>query len=470
MGETLHTASDTIVARATPPGVAALAVVRMSGPQAIEVAARVFEGADLTEAVSHTASVGFLRDEDGHSIDQVVVTVFRAPRSATGEDVVEISSHGGHLLPGRIVRALERAGARPARAGEFTQRAFLNGKIDLAQAESIAELIHADAERAGDISVEHLKGRYSELLTGIREELLQATSLIELELDFSQEDVEFADRKRFEEMLMGARSILEELVGSYRFGRIARQGIRVVIAGRPNAGKSTLLNALLGFERAIVSEQAGTTRDEIEAEVEVDGLRLLFVDTAGIRETEDSIEAEGVRRSLRAASGADAVLYLYDVTEGFHDEDRLILDRTGSDAPMLVLGNKVDLLDEPPEIPLGLDGTEGIPKTDFMISARSITDQPALLDEILGRVIELVLEGAGAEEDHRIVLVERHHAHLRRALDAVDRSLEGFRGGLTGDLLVIDLREALDELGKITGQITNEDVLDQIFSKFCIGK
>lgn len=463
MGSPLHTAADTIVARATPPGVAALAVVRMSGAEAIEIAARVFEGADLSEAESHTANVGYLRAGDGRSIDQVVVTIFRAPRSATGENVVEISSHGGHLLPGRIVRALTQAGARPARAGEFTQRAFLNGKIDLAQAESIAQLIHADSERAGDISVEHLKGRYSELLAGIREELLRATSLIELELDFSQEDVEFADRKRFEEMLMGAKSILEELVHSYRFGRIARQGIRVVIAGRPNAGKSTLLNALLGYERAIVSEEAGTTRDEIEAEVEIRGLRILFVDTAGIRETEDSIEAEGVRRSLRAASGADAVLYLFDVTEGFHEEDRLILERSETVAPILYLGNKVDLI-------AGAAATAADERADFLISARSISESPDRLDEILGRVVERVVEGGAAEEDHRIVLVERHQAHLRKALEAVDHSLEGFRRGLSGDLLVIDLRDALEQLGMITGQITNEDVLDQIFSKFCIGK
>jgi tRNA modification GTPase len=487
-----HTDSDTIVARATPPGVSALAVVRMSGPDAVDIAARVFEGADLSEVDSHTVHAGYLRGAGGRSIDQVVATVFRAPRSATGENVIEISSHGGRLLPGRIVRELVEAGARPARAGEFTQRAFLNGRMDLAQAESVAQLIHAESERAGDISVQYLKGRYSELLASIRDELLGATSLLELELDFSQEDVEFADRKRFEGLLDRAASILDELVHSFRFGRIAREGIRVVIAGRPNAGKSTLLNAFLGYERAIVSEQAGTTRDEIEAEIEYDGLRLLFVDTAGIRETEDSIEAEGVRRSLRAASDADAVLYLFDLAEGFHAEDQMILERTASKTPILYIGNKVDLVDvghqggletardksgsqaryggSPAEQTAGDDSGWAVPDPDFRISATAAAGHTEHLERILERIIRMVTDEPGAEENHRIVLVERHQAHLRRALDAVHRARSAFDRGLSGDLLVVDLRDALDELGMITGQITNEDVLDQIFSRFCIGK
>ena len=286
--------NDTIAAIATARGRAALAVVRLSGPHAVEIGAECFRGDDLTAAESQTAHVGYITGSDGRDVDQVVVTLFLAPRSVTGEDVVEISCHGGDFAAQMILERLLAAGARMADPGEFTQRAFVNGKMDLAQAEAVADLIHASSSMAHRVSLSHLQGRYSDVLSQLRGELLELAALIELELDFPDEDVEFADRERLERLLAQSDRLLCELLDSYRLGSRLRDGVRVVIGGRPNAGKSTLLNALLGRDRAIVSATPGTTRDEIEAEAEIGGVRYRFVDTAGLRETSDAVEAEGV--------------------------------------------------------------------------------------------------------------------------------------------------------------------------------
>ena len=336
-------ASDTIVARATPRGASALSIVRLSGANAIPLVDSVFNGKALSEQASHTAHVGFLSGDAG-LVDQVVCTLFRAPNTVTGEDVVEISCHGGDVASDAVLRLMIARGALHAAPGEFTQRAFLNGKIDLAQAESIAELIHAQSERASRVSLSHLKGRYSEELSSIRQDLLDLLTLIELELDFSEEDVAFADRKRLQDLLDGAHSKLVSMTGSFRFGTALAQGIRVVIVGKPNAGKSTLLNALLGYDRAIVSEIPGTTRDEIESHVEYDGVRYTFVDTAGRRETDNVVEAEGVRRSHAAEASADLLLELIDASSFDAGATHGTNSSAKESANRLRVGNKSDQL------------------------------------------------------------------------------------------------------------------------------
>lgn len=458
--------NDTIAAIATARGQAALAVVRASGPSAIEVVDACFRGESLAEVESHTAHVGFVVNEEGEDIDQVVVTVFRAPNSATGEHLVEVSCHGGNLAPKLVLQSLLDHGARMAEPGEFTERAFLNGKMDLAQAEAVADLIHATSTKAHRASLTHLKGRYSELLEDLREELLNLCSLVELEIDFSDEDVEFADRGRLEELLDETEDILQDLLDTYPTGEKLRDGVRVVIGGRPNAGKSTLLNALVGHDRAIVSETPGTTRDEIEAEAEIEGVLFRFVDTAGLRETADEIEAEGVRRATESIESADVLLYLYDLTVGLDSEEIEFLkglEGEGSAVQPFLLGNKAD---EAPDLPVAdIDRLSALKLS--ALDAREDADE---LQPLLDRLTDTVAEHLSRAEASPVVMNQRHREHLQDALDAVRQAHEALDTGVSGDMLTLDLRAALQELGAITGEITNEDVLDQIFSRFCIGK
>ena len=457
---------DTIAAIATARGRAALAVVRTSGPEAVGVVDRCFRGGDLTEVESHTAHVGVLEDEEEADIDQVVVTVFRAPNSATGENVVEVSCHGGDLAPKLVLQSLLDHGARMAEPGEFTERAFLNGKMDLAQAEAVADLIHASSTQAHRASLTHLKGRYSELLEDLREELLNLCSLVELEIDFSDEDVEFADRERLEDLLDETEEILQDLLDTYPTGEKLKDGVRVVIGGRPNAGKSTLLNALVGHDRAIVSETPGTTRDEIEAEAEIEEMLFRFVDTAGLRETADEIEAEGVRRATASIEEADVLLYLYDLTIGLDSEEIDFLQDladSGSDVQPVLIGNKADAA---PDLPVAeLDGL-----TALKLSALEARENADELEGLLDRLTDTVAEHLSRAEASPVVMNQRHRQHLQDALDAVRQARDALDRGISGDMLTLDLRAALQELGAITGEITNEDVLDQIFSRFCIGK
>jgi tRNA modification GTPase len=458
--------SDTIAAIATARGQAALAIVRTSGPEAVAVVNRCFRGSDLTEVESHTAHVGYLEDADGADIDQVVVTVFRAPNSATGENLVEVSCHGGDLAPQLALESLLNHGARMAEPGEFTERAFLNGKMDLAQAEAVADLIHASSTRAHQASLRHLQGRYSERLEDLREELLDLCSLLELEIDFSEEDVEFAERERLEELLDEAEALLDDLLATYRTGEALRDGVRVVIGGRPNAGKSTLLNALVGRDRAIVSETPGTTRDEIEAEAELDGFLFRFVDTAGLRETSDQIEAEGVRRAERSIEQADVLLYVYDLAVGLDTEEVEFLQgvaQDGSPVEPILIGNKDDLVEDHPVADIA-----GIPA--FRLSATEAREDPDALEPLIDRLTAIVTESLRRPDASVVVMNQRHRQHLNDARDAVQSAREALDRGISGDMLTLDLREALHELGAITGEITNEDVLDQIFSRFCIGK
>ena len=457
--------TDTIAAIATARGRAALAIVRLSGPEAVSVATACFRGRDLREVDSHTAHVGYVLAKDGAEIDHVVATVFRAPRSATGEDIVEISCHGGDFAPALLLESLIHHGARLAEPGEFTQRAFLNGKLDLAQAEAVAELIHASSSLSHRVSLSHLQGRYSDVLGRLRDELLELCAFVELEIDFTDEDVEFADRARLEALLAHADELLAGLLASYRVGELVRDGVRVVIGGRPNAGKSTLLNALVGRDRAIVSPTPGTTRDAIEADAEIEGLLFRFVDTAGLRETSDAIEAEGVRRAHHAFDRADVLLYVYDLSSGLDEAEVQFLQgvTAQSDLPAILIGNKQDLVDQPTA-----------PALDAMpfiaLSAEHGQRDAAELDALVRRLLDTVAVGLANTDASHVVTNQRHRQHLREALRAVRAARHALDAGLSGDLFTLDLRAALHELGAITGEITNEDVLDQIFSRFCIGK
>ncbi|MGA7303296.1 MAG: tRNA uridine-5-carboxymethylaminomethyl(34) synthesis GTPase MnmE [Rhodothermales bacterium] len=455
-------ANDTIAAIATARGVAALAIVRLSGGQAVDVVNSSFRGTDLENVPSHTVHVGSFDGSDGQAVDQVVVTVFRAPRTVTGEDVVEISCHGGDLTQQRILRTLLDRGARLAQPGEFTQRAFLNGKIDLAQAEAVADLIHAHSSLAQRVSLAQLHGQYSRHISDVRARLLETCALVELELDFSEEDVEFAERSRLSSLLDETAALLERLLGSAHLGVLIRDGIRVVIGGRPNAGKSTLLNGLLGTDRAIVSDIPGTTRDEIEAEAEIDGLLFRFVDTAGLRDASDAIEAEGVKRTHRAIQRSQMLLYVHDVTKGLDDDEEHFLDDIATRHPELTIiriGNKADLS----------EGAVNSSEDEIRLSALEAQDRPEALAELRALLIDRARGGLSESDASHIVTNERHRQHLQRAADSI-KNARLHVDSASGDMLSIDLRHALNELGAITGEVTTEDILGEIFSRFCIGK
>ncbi len=495
-GDSVHT---TIVARATPRGTSALSVVRLSGPLAVSIVDAVFPSKELVEQASHTAHVGYI-GRPGAWIDHVVCTLFRAPNSATGEDIVEISCHGGDVASDAIIRLMVDGGARMAGPGEFTLRSFMNGKIDLAQAEAIGELIHAQSQRAGRISLAHLKGRYSEELTRIREDLLQLVSLLELEMDFSEEDVAFADRSRLEDLLRAASDRLTVLTGSFRFGKALHEGVRVVIVGRPNAGKSTLMNALLGHDRVIVSDVPGTTRDEVESALEYQGVRFTFVDTAGRRETDDTIEAEGVRRSQAAERGADLVLHVVDLTDMGADVEALakvnVLSQVQA-VPRLVVGNKADLAvadsaGTPDSTNGGLAATMAdkavdtragalpgsasgatpgsAPAIDFRISAEMMRVGDAPVEPLMDRIFAATVGSDAVCEEHQVVTSQRQQEHIRAAQQAIERVSVVLTSGGSGDMISADVRQVIEEIGAITGEVTNEDILDRIFSQFCIGK
>ncbi|PEN12340.1 tRNA uridine-5-carboxymethylaminomethyl(34) synthesis GTPase MnmE [Longibacter salinarum] len=464
--------TDTIAAQATARGRAALAIIRTSGPDAISVVDQCFRGADLAEAESHTAHVGYIVDADGEDVDQVVVTIFRAPRSATGENVAEVSCHGGDLAPKLVLQTLLAHGARMAEPGEFTQRGFLNGKLDLAQAEAVADLIHASSTRAHQVSLQHLQGRYSEQLNELREELLDLCGLMELEIDFTEEDVEFADRERLEELLGRAASLLDTLLATADTGETLKDGVRVVIGGRPNAGKSTLLNALVGRDRAIVSATPGTTRDEIEAEVEIDGVLFRFVDTAGLRDTTDQIEAEGVRRAERSIEQADVLIYVYDLQEGLDAEEQAFLRDVADEShavETIVVGNKVDLVETPSGDGQPARAAEVVDDVLYLSADAARRDVDAL-EPLRDRLAETVADQLSRADASLIVTNQRHRSHLQSAREAIQNARNALDAGVSGDLLTLDLRQALHELGSILGTITNEDVLGQIFSRFCIGK
>ncbi len=463
---------DTIIAVATPPGEGAIGVVRLSGPRSIELVNDYFPARDLATASLRTAYFGPLLDERGQAIDEVVVTCYRAPASYTGEDAVEISCHGSPYILQRVLQLGGDAGARAAAPGEFSQRAFLNGKLDLSQAEAVADLIASRSAAAHRIALGQLRGGVRNEIAELRTRLIDFASLIELELDFGEEDVEFADRTQLGELVDTLRRRIEALTQSFRLGNAIKEGVSTVIAGRPNAGKSTLLNALLNEDRAIVSNIPGTTRDTIEASVNLGGIQFRLIDTAGIRDASDTIEAMGVERTLREVSVGHLLVYVFDVIETDPDTLSADLDRLyREDLELVIVANKMDLNPYTKyEHYFGATyaGRWTVPRERFI---PMIASERSNLDYLKETLLHVVTEGRGAVDAGEIILTNaRHYDALRRADASLQRVDEGLQSGLSPDFVAMDIRQALRELGEITGEITTDDLLGNIFSNFCIGK
>jgi tRNA modification GTPase len=451
---------DTIVALATPPGIGAIGVIRLSGKKALEIADKLFKTKKISQQLSHTLHHGWLIDGD-RMIDEVVISVFKKPKSYTGEDVVEISTHGSPFIHQQVLDACIHYGARLAKSGEFTQRAFLNGKLDLAEAEAVADLIASNTAASHRTALHSMRGGFSGKLKELREQLIRFSALIELELDFSQEDVEFADRRQFYALIDDMKQTTEQLISSFQLGNVIKNGVSVAIIGKPNAGKSTLLNTLLQEDRAIVSEIPGTTRDTIEEVINIDGILVRLIDTAGIRKhSSDVIEGMGMERSLDKMKTADLVLYVFDVNDRKSEVESLRPEIEKHQVNYLMAGNKIDQYGEA----AAKEKFGDLEKIVF-ISAK----EHLHTDVLKKRMVDAVLKGNIAAED-TIVTNARHYHALKEANQSLDDIKKGLDENRSGDLLTPDIRRCLHYLGEITGEVTNEDMLDYIFSKFCIGK
>jgi len=450
--------SDTIVAIATAPGIGAIATIRLSGAESFGIIDRLFPSKKISEQKTHTLHVGILESQ-GKALDEVVIAVFKGPKSYTGEDIIEISCHGSIFIQQQILSACIEEGARLARPGEFTQRAFLNGRMDLTQAEAVADLIASNTRASQKNALNNIRGGFSGQLKEMRDQLIQFAALIELELDFATEDVEFADRTKFYELIRHIDSTTTHLLNSFQLGNVIKNGISVAIIGKPNAGKSTLLNTLLNDNRAIVSEIAGTTRDTIEEVLNIQGILFRLIDTAGIRShSSDVIENIGIEKSLEKMKSADVVLYIFDAKEETREELQQqisIFKETGIN--YLLIANKSDL---DSISPLELPGEKIYP-----VSAKNKTN----IDQLTNALFDITVKGT-LEEDSNVVTNIRHFEALQKVKTTVTDIINGLDQQLSGDLLALEIRSCLYYLGEITGEITNEDKLDFIFSKFCIGK
>ena len=451
---------DTIVALATPTGIGAIGVIRLSGTKAIDIVNELFTSKDLSKQNTHTIHVGFIK-EDNVDVDEVVVSLYKNPKSYTGEDVVEIGCHGSPFVQQQVIQACIRKGARLAKPGEFTQRAFLNGKLDLTQAEAVADIISSNTAASQKTALHNMRGGFSEILKELRENLIQFSALIELELDFSQEDVEFADRKKFYELIEGATIVTKDLLQSFKLGNVIKNGVSVAIIGKPNAGKSTLLNTLLNESRAIVSEIAGTTRDTVEEIINIDGILFRLIDTAGIREhSTDVIELIGIEKTREKIKQSDEVIYLFDVNSETNEDiftaKKLI---TETNKNFILVGNKMDLAGEN-------KAAEKFAGHDIIfISAKGLLH----IDILKERLVKKVVQG-NINTENTIITNTRHYEALQQVFTSLADIKSGLDNHITGDLLALDIRRCLHYISEITGNISNENVLDYIFSKFCIGK
>lgn len=460
-----HNLTDTIVALSTPPGQGAIGVIRLSGPAAIDIVARVFHGKNLLEVAANTVHFGKIKNETGSLIDECLVAVFRAPKSYTKEDVVEVSCHGSSYIIEQLIQLFLRKGARMANKGEFTLRAFLNGQLDLSQAEAVADLIASDSQGSHELALKQMRGGFSDEISALRQELIDFAALIELELDFGEEDVQFADRGRLEALVDKIKGVIKRLLDSFHLGNVIKNGVATVIAGRPNAGKSTLLNALLNEERAIVSEIAGTTRDTIEESLNINGVNFRFVDTAGIRESQDRIESIGVERAMSEIAKSTIVLHIVDITTT--NPEMLWADMETfkiNNSQFVIILNKMDAN---PYTEPHTYYKEGLITAENLITTSALHKMniEALKDLLYHTVID-----NPTLMDQTIVSNSRHYDALHKAYEALDEVLQGLKGGITGDFIAMDIRRSLHHLGEITGEIHTDDLLDSIFTRFCIGK
>ena len=453
---------ETIIALATPNGLGAISVIRISGLNAISVTEKLFKpkgNKKLSNQKSHTVHLGHLM-KNGHELDEVLVTLFKGPHSYTGENTIEISCHGSTFIQQEIIDLFIENGIRVANPGEFTLRAFINGKMDLNQAEAVADLIASENEGSHKLAMEQMKNGFSNDLKKLRAELLHFSSMIELELDFSQEDVEFAERSEFKKLTVKIQTELEKLIDSFKSGNVLKNGISVAIAGKPNAGKSSLLNTLLNEDKAIVSDIPGTTRDSIEDSLVIDGINFRFTDTAGLRETEDIIESKGIEKTKEKINNARILIYLFDSNDTTFNEINLDMDSfKREDLSVLLVRNKVDLKNTNQNLINQLEKFEIIE-----ISANNIDSVSSLKKRLVNEINIL------NPYTDTVISNSRHYEALMKALKAIEEVNMGLKSEISGDLLSVDIRKSIEHLAEITGEITNDDVLGNIFANFCIGK
>ena len=459
------TNQDTIIALATPNGLGAISVLRISGKQSISVTEKVFKAKNnklLSKQDSHTVHLGHLIKK-GYLLDEVLVTLFKGPHSYTGENTIEISCHGSTYIQKEIINLFIDNGVRVANPGEFTLRAFLNGKMDLNQAEAVADLIASENEGSHKLAMQQMKSGFSDDLKKLRAELLHFSSMIELELDFSQEDVEFVERDEFKKLTNKIKLELNTLINSFQSGNVLKNGISVAIAGKPNAGKSSLLNTLLNDEKAIVSDIPGTTRDSIEDSLIIQGINFRFTDTAGLRETTDFIESKGIEKTINKIKNAKILLYLFDANDTNVNEIKSNINNfKRDDLSIILVRNKIDLINQNSKL---LDDIKSISKSELLEIEATDTKSVESLKIRLINEVELLNPYTDI-----IISNSRHYEALIKALRAIEEVNEGLVDNVSGDLLSVDIRRSIDHLSEITGEITNDDVLGNIFANFCIGK
>ncbi|WP_347921891.1 tRNA uridine-5-carboxymethylaminomethyl(34) synthesis GTPase MnmE [Pontimicrobium sp. SW4] len=460
--------NDNIIALATPSGAGAISVIRISGKDAITIVDNFFRSVksqkSLSDQKTHTIHLGHIL-KNGKELDEVLVSVFKNPNSYTGENVIEISCHGSPYIQQEIIQLFLRHGCRIANPGEFTLRAFLNGKLDLSQAEAVADLIASDNEASHQVAIQQMRGGFSNEIKALRDELMNFASLIELELDFAEEDVEFANRDQFKDLIERITKVLKHLIDSFAVGNVIKNGIPVTIVGEPNVGKSTLLNVLLNEEKAIVSDIAGTTRDAIEDELTIGGIGFRFIDTAGIRDTQDVVESIGIKKTFEKIDQSQVVIYLFDAEISVSNLGVALVEiekikNRHPQKPLIIIANKIDKLDD---IQLS-ELTTHIPNA-ILLSAKTGFG----VEELTNKLLSLINTGALRNND-TIVTNSRHYDALLKALEEIQKVQQGMDSSLSGDLLAIDIRQALYHFGEITGEITNDDLLGNIFANFCIGK